>query len=101
MSPEAHHKALYRRESIWSPSDVWWHQGFCKTPVRSAHALTLTLLPTATGFEQLQCCRYGKAVSADGSGGDILFVPQRPYMVLGTLREQLLYPTWPTSTHSK
>ncbi|CAL8470471.1 g10013 [Coccomyxa elongata] len=40
--------------------------------------------------------RYGKAVAADGTGGDILFVPQRPYMVLGTLREQLLYPTWST-----
>lgn len=25
---------------------------------------------------------------------DIFFLPQRPYMVLGTLRQQLLYPTW-------
>lgn len=24
----------------------------------------------------------------------IFFLPQRPYMVLGTLRQQLLYPTW-------
>ena len=24
----------------------------------------------------------------------IFFVPQRPYMILGTLRQQLLYPTW-------
>lgn len=26
--------------------------------------------------------------------GEIFFVPQRPYVVLGTLRDQLLYPTW-------
>jgi ABC-type uncharacterized transport system fused permease/ATPase subunit len=26
--------------------------------------------------------------------GGIFFLPQRPYMVLGTLRQQLLYPTW-------
>ena len=25
---------------------------------------------------------------------DVFFVPQRPYMVLGNLRRQLLYPTW-------
>ncbi|KVI10344.1 AAA+ ATPase domain-containing protein [Cynara cardunculus var. scolymus] len=25
----------------------------------------------------------------------VFFLPQRPYMVLGTLRQQLLYPTWP------
>ncbi|KAH7286512.1 hypothetical protein KP509_32G010600 [Ceratopteris richardii] len=30
---------------------------------------------------------------SDGRGS-ILFLPQRPYMVLGTLRQQLLYPTW-------
>lgn len=28
------------------------------------------------------------------SSGAIFFLPQRPYMVLGTLRQQLLYPTW-------
>lgn len=28
------------------------------------------------------------------SFGAIFFLPQRPYMVLGTLRQQLLYPTW-------
>jgi hypothetical protein len=36
----------------------------------------------------------------------IFFLPQKPYMVLGTLRQQLLYPTWgddvvPTSDSNK
>lgn len=26
--------------------------------------------------------------------GEVFFLPQRPYMVLGTLRQQLLYPMW-------
>ena len=39
--------------------------------------------------------RYGQTVAA-GQEGDIMFVPQRPYMVLGSLREQVLYPTWAT-----
>lgn len=25
---------------------------------------------------------------------NVLFLPQKPYMVLGSLRDQLLYPTW-------
>lgn len=32
-------------------------------------------------------------VSTQGSGS-VLFLPQKPYMVLGSLRDQLLYPTW-------
>ena len=33
--------------------------------------------------------------SANATGrGSIFFLPQKPYMVLGTLRQQLLYPTW-------
>ncbi|KAL1221510.1 ABC transporter D family member 2 [Cardamine amara subsp. amara] len=32
--------------------------------------------------------------SGNRSSGDVMFLPQRPYMVLGTLRQQLLYPAW-------
>jgi energy-coupling factor transporter ATP-binding protein EcfA2 len=36
--------------------------------------------------------------STDNSG--LYFLPQRPYLVLGTLRQQLLYPTWVKSESS-
>ena len=35
-----------------------------------------------------------------GQHGDIFFIPQRPYVVLGTLRDQLLYPTWAEASGS-
>ncbi|XP_062093029.1 ABC transporter D family member 2, chloroplastic [Humulus lupulus] len=43
--------------------------------------------------------------SVSRNSRSVFFLPQRPYMVLGTLRQQLLYPTWsvdaiPTSDDS-
>ncbi|CAG9461354.1 unnamed protein product [Pedinophyceae sp. YPF-701] len=38
---------------------------------------------------------YGKLVRAGtGGAGGVMFVPQKPYLVLGSLRDQLLYPVW-------
>eukprot|EP00899_Mesostigma_viride_P013591 jgi/Mesvir1/22232/Mv13045-RA.1 len=37
---------------------------------------------------------------AAASGSSIFFLPQKPYMVLGSLRDNLLYPTWVTKQAS-
>lgn len=44
-----------------------------------------------------EIARAGEAVAAGRGGGDVFFVPQKPYVVLGTLRDQLLYPSWVAS----
>eukprot|EP00210_Caulerpa_lentillifera_P000612 g593.t1 len=44
--------------------------------------------------------RYGAPISSTNKNGSIMFVPQRPYLVLGTLRDQLLYPTWAEVTNT-
>lgn len=40
--------------------------------------------------------RWGKRISRK-----VFFLPQKPYMVLGTLRQQLLYPTWAEGSMSE
>lgn len=41
-----------------------------------------------------QITRFGAPVGNQTQDGNIMFVPQKPYLVLGSLRDQLLYPTW-------
>jgi ABC-type uncharacterized transport system fused permease/ATPase subunit len=41
---------------------------------------------------------HGRPAGRVEGEGEVFFVPQRPYVVLGTLRDQLLYPTWTHTT---
>lgn len=41
--------------------------------------------------DDLKSNKYSRA-------GQVFFLPQRPYMALGTLRQQLLYPRWSESS---
>ncbi|XP_024515151.1 ABC transporter D family member 2, chloroplastic [Selaginella moellendorffii] len=45
--------------------------------------------------------KSGQGTIARNSTMDVFFVPQKPYMTLGTLRQQLLYPTWSTDGEKK
>ncbi|XP_020576798.1 ABC transporter D family member 2, chloroplastic [Phalaenopsis equestris] len=53
----------------------------------SASSGTNSLPENTSKDEDLKGHEYGRA-------GQVFFLPQRPYMALGTLRQQLLYPRW-------
>jgi ABC-type uncharacterized transport system fused permease/ATPase subunit len=44
---------------------------------------------------------FGQPMGRKEGQGDVFFIPQRPYVVLGTLRDQLLYPTWADAEDKK
>ncbi|XP_068317254.1 ABC transporter D family member 2, chloroplastic-like [Pyrus communis] len=52
------------------------------------------VLEVDTGSDK--CGELGRPSNRNYEG--IFFLPQKPYMVLGTLRQQLLYPTWAEDT---
>lgn len=72
------------------------------TSWRHWHAGKTSVLRTLAGLWQSgsgSIYSYGLAGLGDpgvvtGGSGGVLFLPQKPYMVLGSLRDQLLYPTW-------
>ncbi|KAK9814036.1 hypothetical protein WJX73_009771 [Symbiochloris irregularis] len=55
-----------------------------------------SLLRAIAGLWSTSSGSIVRGTAEDGSEAvrETLFLPQRPYMVLGSLRDQLLYPTW-------
>ena len=53
-----------------------------------------------TGSEPPISSSSDAAPNASTENSGLYFLPQRPYLVLGTLRQQLLYPTWVKSEAS-
>ncbi|KAL8461785.1 hypothetical protein ACS0TY_033038 [Phlomoides rotata] len=60
-----------------------------KTAIDSSPSLLEDVASPEASKKNPDCSRLGNR-NARG----LFFLPQKPYMVLGTLRQQLLYPTW-------
>lgn len=95
MGPSGSGKTSFLRAlaGLWNSGSgtiVYYITGDRQTPDSTANKSTEPMnnsLETQDEEELIQSSKYRRL-------GGIFFLPQRPYMVLGTLRQQLLYPTW-------
>jgi vitamin B12/bleomycin/antimicrobial peptide transport system ATP-binding/permease protein len=85
-----------RRLSLRTLDDQRWIVNGLSTIVRSGEGLMI-MGPSGSGKSSLLRAIAGLAGNGKGTIvrpdlKQMMFLPQRPYMILGTLREQLLYP---------
>lgn len=94
MGPSGSGKTSFLRAlaGLWNSGSgtiVYYVSGDKKTPDVTANKSTESINNSLETHDEelMQSSKYRRL-------GGIFFLPQRPYMVLGTLRQQLLYPTW-------
>jgi hypothetical protein len=67
---------------------------------RGTHTHTCVLLTDITRNDRgLWPVRAGRITRPDARRGQMLFLPQRPYLSLGSLRQQVIYPQVEVSSH--
>jgi len=92
--------------TLWAPNSP--ERIFCKDLTLSAPATGGLLLSGSSGVGKTTLLRAIAGLWHTGKGAvtrvmdpfQVLFLPQQPYMQLGSLREQLLYPSEAVSEHT-